>query len=69
MRRASWHAPARHSPSISWTITASSLGGAIVAGYHAMLGGLAGNTAALSVDGDWAAQTDQHPRCACYRCH
>lgn len=30
------------------------LGGAIVAGYHAMLGGLAGNTAALSVDaGDW----------------
>ncbi len=33
------------------------LGGAIVAGYHAMLGGLAGNTAALSVDaGDWAAQ-------------
>jgi type III pantothenate kinase len=32
------------------------LGGAIVAGYHAMLGGLAGNTAALSVDaGDWAA--------------
>lgn len=35
------------------------LGGAIVAGYHAMLGGLAGNTAALSVDaGDWAV----HPR-------
>ena len=33
------------------------LGGAIVAGYHAMLGGLAGNTAALSVDaGDWTAQ-------------
>ena len=33
------------------------LGGAIVAGYHAMLGGLAGNTAALSVDaGDWVAQ-------------
>lgn len=33
------------------------LGGAIVAGYHAMLGGLAGNTAALSVDaGDWAAR-------------
>lgn len=33
------------------------LGGAIVAGYHAMLGGLAGNTAALSVDaGEWAAQ-------------
>lgn len=33
------------------------IGGAIVAGYHAMLGGLAGNTAALSVDaGDWAAQ-------------
>jgi type III pantothenate kinase len=32
------------------------LGGAIVAGYHAMLGGLAGNTAALSVDaGDWVA--------------
>ena len=33
------------------------LGGAIVAGYHAMLGGLAGNTAALSVDaGEWTAQ-------------
>lgn len=33
------------------------IGGAIVAGYHAMLGGLAGNTAALSVDaGDWTAQ-------------
>lgn len=33
------------------------LGGAIVAGYHAMLGGLAGNAAALSVDaGDWIAQ-------------
>ncbi|MGL5002734.1 MAG: type III pantothenate kinase [Casimicrobium sp.] len=33
------------------------IGGAIVAGYHAMLGGLAGNTAALSVDaGDWDAQ-------------
>ena len=33
------------------------LGGSIVAGYHAMLGGLAGNTAALSVDaGDWTAQ-------------
>ncbi|TAG80515.1 MAG: type III pantothenate kinase [Burkholderiales bacterium] len=33
------------------------LGGAIVAGYHAMLGGLAGNTAALSVDaGDWTSQ-------------
>lgn len=33
------------------------MGGAIVAGYHAMLGGLAGNTAALSQDaGDWAAQ-------------
>jgi len=33
------------------------LGGAIVAGYHAMLGGLAGNTAALSVDaGDWSAR-------------
>lgn len=33
------------------------LGGAIVAGYHAMLGGLAGNTAALSVDaGDWDAR-------------
>jgi type III pantothenate kinase len=33
------------------------LGGAIVAGYHAMLGGLAGNTAALSQDaGDWAAR-------------
>ncbi|MBS0312850.1 MAG: type III pantothenate kinase [Burkholderiales bacterium] len=33
------------------------LGGAIVAGYHAMLGGLAGNTAALSVDaGEWAPQ-------------
>lgn len=33
------------------------LGGAIVAGYHAMLGGLAGNTAALSVDaGDWTPQ-------------
>jgi type III pantothenate kinase len=33
------------------------LGGAIVAGYHAMLGGLAGNTAALSVDaGGWTAQ-------------
>jgi type III pantothenate kinase len=33
------------------------LGGAIVAGYHAMLGGLAGNTAALSVDaGDWTAR-------------
>ena len=33
------------------------LGGAIVAGYHAMLGGLAGNTAALSVDaGEWSAQ-------------
>lgn len=32
------------------------LGGAIVAGYHAMLGGLAGNTAALSVDaGDWTS--------------
>ncbi|MCS6996104.1 MAG: type III pantothenate kinase [Casimicrobiaceae bacterium] len=33
------------------------LGGAIVAGYHAMLGGLAGNTAALSVDaGEWSPQ-------------
>jgi type III pantothenate kinase len=33
------------------------MGGAIVAGYHAMLGGLAGNTAALSVDaGDWTAR-------------
>ncbi len=33
------------------------LGGAIVAGYHAMLGGLAGNTAALSVDaGEWSVQ-------------
>lgn len=33
------------------------LGGSIVAGYHAMLGGLAGNTAALSVDaGDWTPQ-------------
>jgi len=33
------------------------LGGAIVAGFHAMLGGLAGNTAALSVDaGDWSAR-------------
>ncbi len=33
------------------------IGGSIVAGYHAMLGGLAGNTAALSVDaGDWTAQ-------------
>lgn len=33
------------------------IGGAIVAGYHAMLGGLAGNTAALSVDaGDWSAR-------------
>jgi type III pantothenate kinase len=33
------------------------MGGAIVAGYHAMLGGLAGNTAALSVDaGEWTAQ-------------
>ncbi len=35
------------------------IGGAIVAGYHAMLGGLAGNTAALSVDaGSWCP----HPR-------
>lgn len=33
------------------------IGGAIVAGYHAMLGGLAGNTAALSVDaGEWDTQ-------------
>jgi type III pantothenate kinase len=33
------------------------MGGAIVAGFHAMLGGLAGNTAALSQDaGDWASQ-------------
>ena len=35
-----------------------------MAGYHAMLGGLAGNTAALSVDaGDWSARptnTEMH---------